>query len=104
MAHDHRKKTSADTLLYVSQKEKKEVYAFGMMPNHIRSIWKLKSLNGKKLSHLSFLKFTSHNFKTELIIEIEKLPEFYVSEANKALNFWQRDSLAIELYTRHVAY
>jgi len=74
------------------------------MPNHIHLIWKLKKLDGKELPHASFLKFTSHTFKAELINKPEKLSEFYVDEANKEFNFWQRDSLAIELYTRKVAF
>lgn len=74
------------------------------MPNHIHLIWSLKALNGKEFPHASLLKYTAHQFKKELLLEPAKLSGFYVDEANKAFNFWQRDSLAIELYTRKTAF
>jgi putative transposase len=48
-----------DSLLYLSQKKKIEVYAFVIMPNHIHLIWKINEKNG-----LAF-----HLFKRETALQ-----------------------------------
>src|SRR5258706_5093875 len=53
----------------------------------------------------SFLKFIAHEFKKMLRKEEpEKLSLYEVDTHNKLYEFWQRDPLAIHLYTREVAY
>jgi putative transposase len=56
-----------DSLLYLSQKKKIEVYAFVIMPNHIHLIWEINEKNGKETAQGSFLKFTAHAFKKYLM-------------------------------------
>ncbi len=68
------------------------------MPNHVHLIWKLNKVNGKELPHTSFLKFTSRQFSKELMGYPEFLFKFFVNLTNKRVNFWQRDSLAFELF------
>jgi putative transposase len=74
-------------------------------PNHIHLIWRANELNGKETAQGSFLKFTAHEFKKMLTNEggIE-LEDYAVEAHNKKYEFWQRDSLAVHLYTREVAY
>ena len=93
-----------DSLAYLSDKDKIDVFAFVIMPNHIHLIWKLNSNNGKESPHTSLLKFTAHEFKKKLKAENQKLLEkFAVKSENKDYEFWQRDSLAIHLYSREIA-
>ena len=74
------------------------------MPNHIHLIWRTNEPNGKESPMGSFLKHTAHVFKKLLCREGHgKLDKFKVSAANKDYEFWQRDSLAIPLFTRKVA-
>jgi len=101
---DSAKDMILNSLKYLSTKDKIDVYAFVIMPNHIHLIWKLNALNGKELPHASFLKFTAHAFKAELIKTPEKLSRFFVDEGNKEFNFWQRDSLAVKLTSREMAF
>ena len=62
-------------------------------------------MNGKELPHASFLKFTSHQFLKNLSLNDPKaLNNFKVNESNKLHSFWQRDSLAVEIYSEVVAY
>jgi putative transposase len=74
------------------------VYAFVIMPNHIHLVWQMMEMNNNEMPHTSFLKFTAHAFKKELLMRDPKALELYTVDArNKSYEFWQRDSLAFEL-------
>jgi putative transposase len=104
LTHDSYKQIITDSLDHLTIQGKIDVFAFVIMPNHIHLIWKLNSLNGKESPHASFLKFTAHEFKKKLKIEDAKQLECFSVEANnKQFEFWQRDSLAINLYSREMA-
>lgn len=88
------------SLRYLKEKELIKIYGFVIMPNHIHLIWELLEMNGKESPHSSFLKFTGHQFLMKLRSENLKFQEkFKVDLANKDYEFWQRDSLPIEIYT-----
>jgi hypothetical protein len=55
-----------NSLTYLIEKERIKVYGFVIMPNHIHLIWENLSPNGKEAPHASFMKFTAHQFLTEL--------------------------------------
>ena len=93
------------SLEHLSSKGKIDVFAFVIMPNHIHLIWRINKNNGKETAQGSFLKFTAHEFKKMLVDEHGSALEDYAVEAhNKKYEFWQRNSLAVSLYTREVAY
>ncbi|PZX55546.1 transposase [Algoriphagus chordae] len=82
-----------------------KVYGFVIMPNHIHLILESLELNGKELPHASFLKYTSHSFLKKLSSESpDLLSSFKVNQSNKTHEFWQRDSLAVELYSPELVY
>lgn len=56
-----------NSLDHLSQRNLIDVFGFVIMPNHIHLIWRLNALNGKEKPHSSFLKYTSHQFKSKLI-------------------------------------
>ena len=87
---------------HLSKIKKIDIYAFVIMPNHIHVIWKVNELNGKETVQGSFLKYTAHAFKKMLPDEV--LRNYRVTAVNKNYEFWQRDSLAIHLYSPNVAY
>lgn len=92
------------SLEYLSEARKIDVFAFVIMPNHIHLIWRIKEKNGKETAQGSFLKYTAHTFKKMLKEEDNGLLSYAVDLANKEYEFWQRDSLAVPLYTQAVAY
>ena len=96
------KKLIIDSLKILSERGLITVYAFVIMPNHIHLIWQLNKDNGKESAKGSFLKFTAHEFKKKLKIT-GGLEKYKVLAANKAYEFWQRDSLGIEIWSRKVA-
>ncbi len=90
---------------FLSQKGLLDVFAFVIMPNHIHTIWRTNGRNGKETVQGSFLKYTAHEFK-KLMLRTEPLllNNFTVDAKNKKFEFWQRDSLAVHLYSPEVAY
>ncbi len=78
------------------------VFAMVIMPNHVHLIWKLNDLNGKELPSASFTKFTAHQFKQ--MIGAKALQQYRVKASNKDFEFWQKDSLAFELYSPSIVY
>ena len=102
---DEYKDVVVNSLQHLSDAGKIDVFAFVIMPNHIHLIWRINEPNGKETSNGSFLKFTAHEFKKMLRKEgPEKLSIYEVDAHNKLYEFWQRDSLAVHLYTKEVAY
>lgn len=105
LKRDDYKNIIIDSLRYLSENGKIDVFAFVIMPNHIHLIWRIKELNGKETAQGSFLKYTAHEFKKRLRVDApDFLLQFAVSASNKNYEFWQRDSLAIHLYSKKVAY
>jgi putative transposase len=78
------------------------IYAFVIMPNHIHLIWKQNKMNGKETPFVSFLKHTSHQFLKKLKLSGEVV-RYKVAVSNKEYEIWQRDSLAVEIYSKAVA-
>ena len=93
------------SLRFLSEKGKIDVFGFVIMPNHMHLIWRVKELNGKETPQASLLKFTAHQFKKLLVADsgFQALGPFAVIAQNKHFEFWQRDSLAIHLFTKSVA-
>jgi putative transposase len=98
------KEVIIQSLTYLSNSGKLDVFAFVIMPNHVHFIWRANELNGKETVQGSFLKYTAHAFKKLLKQEgTGILTGYAVDASNKQYEFWQRDSLAIHLYTQEVA-
>jgi len=91
-----------DSLPYLSSKGLIDVFGFVIMPNYVHFIWRMNKMNGKGKPFGSFLKYTAHQFKK--VIKLSELEKDKLNAANKSHEFWQRDSLAIELYSQKVAY
>ncbi len=101
---DDYKNVIVSSLQYLSDAGKVDVFAFVIMPNHIHLIWRVNEMNGKETAQGSFLKYTAHEFKKMLKNDTDNiLASYAVKAANKSHEFWQRDSLAIPVYTREVA-
>ena len=104
LLQDRYKDVIIESLQYLSNENKIDVFAFVIMPNHIHLIWRTKELNGKETAQGSFLKYTAHEFKKILKKETAgSLLPYAVAANNKNYQFWQRDSLAIRLYSKDVA-
>jgi len=102
---DDYKNVIVNSLQYLSDAGKVDVFSFVIMPNHIHLIWRVNEMNGKETAQGSFLKYTAHEFKKMLKIDKDNdLASYAVTASNKSYEFWQRDPLAVHLYTKEVAY
>ncbi|ANI90630.1 transposase [Arachidicoccus ginsenosidimutans] len=105
LENDLYKEIIIGSLNYLSEKGIADIFAFIIMPNHVHFIWRAKRKNGKETMQGSFLKYTAHEFKKLLFKNNSAQLHLYkVSAINKHYEFWQRDPLAIHLFTREVAY
>ena len=102
---DEYKNVIINSLSYLSESVKIDVFAFVIMPNHIHLIRRIKEMNGKETSQGAFLKYTAHEFKK--VLKSDKgnsLGSDAVDAHNKNYEFWKRDSLAVHLFSKVVAY
>ncbi|MBS1665868.1 MAG: transposase [Bacteroidetes bacterium] len=105
MKEEEPKNIVIHSLEHLSKTEKIDVFAFVTMPNHIHLIWRINEMNGKETAQGSFLKFTAHEFKKMLMrTDANVLQSYAVDAHNKKYEFWQRDSLAVHLFTKEVAF
>ncbi|MGH2553557.1 MAG: transposase [Chitinophagaceae bacterium] len=102
---DYYKDVIIESLEYLTNTGKIDVFAFVIMPNHLHFIWRINEPNGKESPHGSFMKYTAHQFKKMLQTEkgIAGLEPYKIDASNKKYEFWQPDSLAIPLFTKKVA-
>ena len=92
-----------ETFQFLVRQKLIAVYGFVIMPNHIHLIWEMLQMNKKETPVASFMKFTAHQFLEKLRSkDIKTLKPYEVDWINRKHNFWQRDSLALELYTEKV--
>jgi REP element-mobilizing transposase RayT len=101
---DEYKDVIIDSLQYLSNQGKIDVFAFVIMPNHVHFIWRVNESNGKESPQGSFLKFSAHQFKKMLRKEGNgNLSSYAIKADNKNYEFWKSDTLAIPLFTKKVA-
>ena len=64
---DKYKQIIIDSLKYLKEKEKIDVYAFVIMPNHIHILWKIQEPYLLQNVKRDFLKYTSQMIKMDLV-------------------------------------
>jgi REP element-mobilizing transposase RayT len=93
------------SLNWLSCKNEMDVFAFVLMPNHMHLIIRPFINTPKENPYTSLLKYTAHQFKNKLTAEkADYLRCFLAKAKNKDYCFWQRDSLAIQLFTPFFAF
>jgi len=96
LINDNYKQLIINSLEYLTEKNKKTVYAFVIMPNRRHLVWKLNQLNGKEMPPASFNKFTAHEIIKDLKHKCPKLLQhFEDNDKERDYRVWQRDALAV---------
>lgn len=72
------------------------------MPNHVHFLWQQNKFNGKELPSTSFLKFTAHRLLKRLQ-QCGQSDVYRVREPNREHRIWQRDPLAMEVFSMKFA-
>ena len=100
LRNDDRKRIILDSLAYLHEMKLATISGFVIMPNHIHMLW--RPLDDRL--QLRFMKYTAQQLKFHLKThDNELLDRFYVDKKDRSFQIWQRNPLAIELYTREVA-
>lgn len=79
------------------------IYAFVVMPNHIHMIWQTQDGFKKEKNQMRFLKYTAQQIKYKLKDRNDETLENYrVDAKDREYQFWERNSLGIDLWTEKV--
>jgi putative transposase len=101
LKEDTYKNIIVEALKFLVNEEKVTINAFVIMSNHLHIIWQAKGSNSIQKIQTSFIKHTSREFKKQLEKD-GNLKDYEVNSIDRKYNFWQRDSLNVELFTAAV--
>jgi putative transposase len=101
LKEDNYKNIITFALKFLVAEEKVTINGFVIMNNHIHIIWQSKGNNSIQQIQNCFIKHTSKEFK-KLLEKDGNLKMYEVNAFDRKYNFWQRDSLNIELFTAAV--
>ncbi len=80
-----------------------EVNAFVIMSNHIHLIWQIQEGYKRDAVQRNFLKFVSQTIERDLEKNHPKVLErFHVGAKDRKYQFWERNPLSIDLFTKEV--
>jgi len=100
---DSMKQIITGSLQYLVIEGRVKIYGFVLMPNHIHIIWQIQDGHEKAKVQQSFLKYTAQQMKFTLLnSDIKGLEKYKVKACDRAYQFWERNSLSIDLWSRHV--
>lgn len=97
------KEVILDSLRYFVREKRAVVNSFVIMSNHIHLIW--QAVNGftPEQNQHCFLKYTAQQIKFDLQHSNPQLLEgFKVNAKDRIYQFWERNSLSIDLYNEEV--
>lgn len=105
LSQNETKQIVIDSLLFLIKTKKIKLYGFVIMPNHIHLLMEvLQPQNINENVQHSFLSYTAHQFKKFLKEnDVKKLETFKVNDSDRIYQFWERNPLSIEIYSREVA-
>jgi REP element-mobilizing transposase RayT len=92
-----------ESLRFLVTEKRIKLYAFVIMSNHIHLIWQpLAEFTPDDIQH-SLMSFTAHKIKNDLQQNHPQvLSHFKVQAKDRDYQFWERNSLGIDLFTEDV--
>jgi REP element-mobilizing transposase RayT len=103
LKQDKYKEIIISSLQYLTANKQITLYAFVIMNNHIHLIWQILSGNTPEKVQHSFMKYTAQHLKFDLLKHYPRvLEQFRVNAKDRTYQFWERNSLGIELRTTKV--
>jgi len=100
LAPDKYKEIVVGSLRFLVQNDRIIVNAFVIMSNHLHLIWQIRNGNNATAVQRDFLKFTAQRIKADLKSNHPKvLALFKVNTKDREYQFWERNSLSVELKT-----
>jgi putative transposase len=103
LAIDSMKDIIISSLQFLVKERRVKIYGFVRMPNHIHLIWQILDEHEKAKVQQSFLKYTAQQMKFALANrDTTELEKYKVQASDRAYQFWERNSLSIDLWSRLV--
>ena len=97
---DKSKQLIVDSLDFLVRSNRIKVFAFVIMDNHMHLVWQVLVGQTQVAVQRDFLKYVSQQIKFDLEkSDPEFLSEFEVNLKDRKYQFWQRNSLCVELRT-----
>ena len=88
------------SLQFLVEQKRIRLYAFVIMQNHIHLIWQPLPGQTPQKIQFSFLKYTAQQIKFDLQkTNPDFLEQFKVDAKDRIYQFWERNSLSIELWS-----
>jgi putative transposase len=79
------------------------IYGFVIMHNHMHIIWQMKPGIKTDAVQRDFLKFTAQKIKKDMLhFHRKELLQFKVNAEDRKFQFWERNPLSIDLWSREV--
>lgn len=92
-----------DSLKHMVNEKWLEVNVFCIMSNHLHIIWKINDGFERDAIQRNFLKFVSQTIQRDLSKNHPRVLErFYVGAKDRKYQFWKRNPLSIDLWTKEV--
>ena len=103
LKQDKYKDVVVESLRFLVNEKRIRLYAFVIMSNHMHLIWQpVAEFTPIDIQH-SLMSFTAHQFKNDLEKNHPKvLSQFKVEAKDRDYQFWERNSLSIDLFTEAV--
>lgn len=103
LRNDQYKEIILDSLQFLVKEKRAVVNSFVIMSNHIHLIWQAINEFTPQQNQQSFLKYTAQQIKCDLQkSNPQLLEEFRVNAKDRIYQFWERNSLSIDLYSEEV--
>jgi len=103
LKEDAYKDIIVNSLLFLKNEGSIVIYAFVIMPNHIHLIWQIQDGFKQSMVQNRFLKFTAQQMKFRLTdTKDSQLSQFLVNAKDRQYQFWERNSLSIDLWSPKV--
>ena len=91
------------SLEFLVKEKRVRVYGFVIMDNHIHLVWQVLKGNHPEKVRLSFMRFTGQQIKFDLQKHhLNVLEMFHVKVSDREYQFWERNSLSVEIYSESV--
>lgn len=92
-----------ESLQFLHKEQSVIIYAFVIMPNHIHLIWQIQDGFERDKIQMRFLKYTAQQMKFRMKDNNDpNLQNYKVKAKDREYQFWERNSLGIDLWTEKV--
>lgn len=92
-----------ESLCFLVKDKRIIIYAFVIMDNHIHLLWQMQAGIKPEAVQRDFLRHTAQEIKADLQMNHPKvLARFEVKAKDRQYQFWERNSLSVELRTDNV--